>query len=159
MKLSFNKVSLLLMLLLASLALGSLGCAGARHAQYKNRYILSQVEDYVYTAEFARVWAEARALLFTHGYQVRDSGGGYVIETEWGRVGSNARRRYLVAGYVNNDGTSTVRFNFHEDSDGYATSGRDYNLEKELIRRVEPQSWATIQQNAQAYADANTQTK
>jgi len=157
MKLPFNKTSLPLLLLLAFLVLGSFGCAAARHAQLKDQYILAQVENYAFTEDFARVWAEARALLFTHGYQVRDSGGGYVIETEWARV-YDARRRYLVAGYVNSDGTTTVKFNFHEEEPGYATiSGRDYSMEKELIRRVEPQSWATILNNAQIYADTNTQ--
>ncbi|MFA5623857.1 MAG: hypothetical protein WC966_02210 [Bradymonadales bacterium] len=146
-----------LFLFALALSLSAVSCAGMQRQSMINSYVNSHVESYEYNVEFSRLWAEARALLFNRGYQVRDSGNGYVVETEWSHTTSGNQRRYLVTGYRLSDTTSKIKFDYNEnDSYGsFYSSGRDLQIEGELIQRLEPQRWNEIQAQAAAYADAN----
>lgn len=150
--------SILLLVLGLVLALALSACASMQRQSLINSYVDQQITAYEYSTNFAQLWAEARSLLFNRGYQVRDSGNGYVVETEW--VGTNAGylRRYLVTGYPLENGRSRIQFDYNErsnDSNSYSRSGRDLEIEAELIQRLEPQSWQNINSQAVAYADAN----
>lgn len=136
------------------------GCgANYNRAALKDRYISEQVNSFVFHTNFERVWAEARSLLFIQGYQVRDSGNGYTVETELVRTQYGDMRRYLVTGYPNQDGTSTVRFNYFEEGPSdinnmpRTESGRDLVLETELIKSLEPNVWSKIVSDAEVYAN------
>ena len=145
---------------LAVLMCFAMGCASLRHATYKEEYITGQIQDYVYTSDnFSEVWSKARQLLFESGYQVRDSGGGYNVETEWAWVGDNERRRYLVSTYaVNNNTGYVVHFDYVDETDNggsypYTKSGRDYVMEFELLKRANYAQWKQIDSAAESYAD------
>ena len=90
---------------------------------------------------------------------MRDSGGGYNVETEWGWVGENERRRYLVSTYaVNNNTGYVVHFDYVNEKDNpgsypYTKNGRDYNMEFELLKRVDYAQWSSINNAAESYAD------
>ena len=154
-----KRVTLLIPLLL--FVIGILGCAALKHSYYKGQYIESQVQSYTYTTDFDYVWQQARALLFQKGYPVI----GYdrrskTMETDWVRVDNkeNTFRRYLVSGYRASDGSNTVHFDYYEETHnpGYrpaSQTGRDYQLEYQLIHIVEPSKWAEIEQNALEFAE------
>lgn len=161
MKKVFKQLPLLaaLVFLLFTFGCGTIG--NNNHAILKDRYISEQVNNYVFQTNFERVWAEARSLLFVKGYQVRDSGNGYTVETESVRTQNGSLRRYFVTGYPNQDGSSTVRFNYFEesaptfDSAPRTKSGRDLLLETELIKSLEPNVWTKILNDAEVYATQN----
>lgn len=147
-----------LMLLLCA----SLGCTSMKKAYYRDQYIGGQMQSYSHTTDFTRLWSEARTMLFEAGYAVRDSGNGYNVETEWGRVDNNTMRRYLLVGYVNEDGTSSIQFNYVEETRNEGVrptqkSSRDYEMEFELLRRVNYNQWLEIERAADNYANAKVQ--
>ena len=136
----------------------TLGCAGMYRAGYRNEYIRSQMQGFVHTADFTALWTTARTMLFEAGYMVRDSGNGYNVETEWARTDVDTMRRYLLVGYTNPDGTGSIQFNYVEQRsrDGAYPSqrtGRDYDMEYELLRRVDLSKWQQIEMDATDYAN------
>ena len=153
---SILNILLVLALILCSFAMG---CASMKHASYKESYINQQMSGYSYHTDINNLWSAARALLFSYGYRGRGPMNGYQMETDWGMTNmENTFRRYLVTGYKNNDGTSSIHFDYYEETryEGqapYATSGRDYAMEYELLRRVDSQGWRAIEDAAEAYAD------
>lgn len=161
MKKVFKQLPLLAALVFLLFASGCGMFSSSNHALLKDKYISEQVNSYVFQTSFERVWAEARSLLFVKGYQVRDSGNGYTVETELVRTQNGSMRRYLVTGYPNQDGSSTVRFNYFEesaptfDNAPRTQSGRDLILETELIKNLEPNVWTQIINDAELYATQN----
>lgn len=158
------KARFLWMCLLLFVMCAAGGCASMRYTAYHDEYITSQMKSYTFTTDFARVWATARQLLFSAGYVVRDSGNGYTVETEWGAISETTVRRYLVTGYVNPDKTSTVHFDYVDQSQGmgtapYMSSQRDYVMEYELVKRVENDRWQEIERAAKAYANQKSASK
>ncbi len=136
----------------------TMGCASLRHAGYRDQYISAQLQDYVYTTNFAEAWGKARVLLFESGYQVRDSGNGYNVETEWGWTSDNERRRYLVSAYAVNNNGYVIHFDYvnetiNSGTSPYVKSGRDYDMEYELLKRVNFNQWRQIESDATRYAD------
>lgn len=148
--------SILLLILVSCTLL--MGCSTLRHASYKENYIHQQLDSYTYNTSIDNLWSAARSLLFQKGFYVRGGGRGYVMETEWGVYDTNnTYRRYLVTGYYYNDGSSAIHFDYYEEThpDGfspYASSGRDYDMEYELLRRVDSQAWSNLERAAEAYA-------
>ena len=133
-------------------------CAATKRAYYKDQYIDSQVESYTYTTDYQRVWQEARQILFHRGYRVIPSADPSTIETDWAAVSDSTYRRYLVTGYNYGDGRSTVHFDYYQETRnaGYSphtTSGRDYEMEYELIKAVEYNQWSKIETSAEQYAN------
>lgn len=140
----------------------SLGCTSIKKAYYKDEYISSQMQNYSHTTNFIKLWSEARTILFESGFIVRDSGNGYNVETEWGHINDYTRRRYLLVGYTNSDGTGSIQFNYVEETrhEGVRPSqenGRDYEMEYELLRRVDYNKWTEIDRAADNYANAKVQ--
>ena len=137
----------LLMLAALAFSIPAFSACSPSESYYRDQYVQQQMESYVYHTDFNYVWTEARALLFQYGYQVRGDASTTIIETEWART-STGLRRYMVAGYVMEDGSSTVHFDYYEETDNgpdvqpYTTTGRDYRLEYELVRRVESSKYA-----------------
>ncbi len=159
MKLSVKHLLLAVVLILFC---ASLGCSSIKKAYYKDQYISGQMSSYAYTADFNRLWNEARTLLFESGYMVRDSGNGYNVETEWGWIDNNTKRRYLLNGYTNADGTSSIQFNYVEEtynpgSTPYQETGRDYTMEYRLLQRVDYNKWVEVENAADVYANSKVQ--
>lgn len=133
-------------------------CTESKRAYYKDQYINQQVDPYIYSTDFQRVWQEARSLLFHNGYQVKPGADPAIIETEMGIVSDNTYRRYLVTGYDYGDGRSTVHFDYYQETrnPGYnpsTSTGRDYNMEYQLIKIVENAQWNEIERAATQYAN------
>ena len=152
------RVILVLGLLVGFLSVLS-ACSGSKHAYYKDQYITSQVDPYVYSTDYQRVWQEARSILFHHGFRVIPGADPSTIETDWALVSDNTYRRYLVTGYNYGDGRSTVHFDYYQETRNpgyspYTTSGRDYDMEYQLIKAVELSQWNQIEVSAQQFADA-----
>ena len=144
------------------LTFGLSGCASMIYSSNYDSYITNQMMTYRYsTSEFDQVWTTARQLLFKQGFQVRDSGNGYNVETEWGDTG-NAYRRYLLTGYTNTAGEAWVEFLYYEETyehhgvNSSSRSARDYQMEAEVLRQVRPDEWARISGEADAYAKSKS---
>ena len=147
-----------LLLLMTLMTLGLAGCASFIYTSNYDSYITQQMKTYRYsTSEFDRVWTVARQLLFKQGFQVRDSGNGYNVETEWGDT-CNGLRRYLLTGYTNTAGEAWIEFLYYEQTyenhgvNASSNSGRDYQMEAEVLRQVSPNEWTRISNEADAYA-------
>ena len=146
-----------LIAILALSAATTMGCASMRYASAKDSYITKQVQSYTFSSDINNVMAQAKALLYSSGYAVRPSMNPYSIETEWGIVEEHTMRQYLVTATAVGNGT-TIRFDYVENTHnpGYKPAtqrGRDYVMEYELIKRLEPDKWSAIEQAAVAYAN------
>ena len=155
-----RKMSIYTILFALAVALCSLsmGCAALRQASYKEDYIHQQMQNYAYHTSMDNLWSAARTLLFKHGYYVREGRHGYQMETDWA-IGdrSTVLRRYLVTGYQNADGSNSIHFDYYEEIQNpgnppYTRSDRDYELEYELLRMIDSQSWAQVENAAESYA-------
>ncbi len=160
-----KKLYVLLASLMTALVLGMAGCASMAYTTNYDSYITSQLKTYKYKAdEFPQVWTAARQLLFKQGFQVRDSGGGYNVETEWADTG-RAWRRYLLTGYTTANGEAWVEFLYYEETYEHhgmnvsARSERDYQMEAEVLKTVKPAEWTRISNAADVYAKSKTQSK
>lgn len=139
---------------LVAVVLQVMGCGALRAASARQDYINSRTQDYVYNRSIDQVWSVARQMLFEQGYAVRDTGegGSFSAETEWKQEGKE-RSRYLLTGMRVDDGHSRVQFTRAEETqrggnwenDG---SNRDFNVEFELIKRVEPDAAQQIESEA-----------
>ena len=143
---------------LAILALIFIVGCGTSRAYYKDQYITSQVDPYVYSMDFHYVWQTARSMLFKYGYRVIPGPDPVTIETDWAMIDEDTYRRYLVSGHDFGDGRCTVHFDYYEETRNpgyspYVTSGRDYKMEYDLIRAVESQRWNEIESGSERYAD------
>ncbi len=131
----------------------SFGCAHFQAAGEKNRVIQLEMDRYRYAQPCDQVFPELRQALFQEGYQVRDSAdGGMTVETEWARNNTDRDRRYLAQGIVTEDSGCKIRVTFVErypDTD-HQQSGRDYDMEMIILRRVNPADHAEVMRKAEA---------
>jgi len=160
-----KSLRLFFVMLMTALVLGLSGCASMIYTTNYDSYVTSQLKTYKYSAsEFPQVWTTARQLLFKQGFQVRDSGDGYSVETEWADTGS-AWRRYLLTGYKTASGEAWVEFLYYEESYQHhgvnptSKSERDYQMEAEVLKIVKPAEWSRISNEADAYATAKAASK
>ena len=148
----------LLILLALVFAVPMFAACSPSESYYKDQYVRQQLENYVFHTDFNYVWKEARTLLFQDGYQIRGNAEDHIMETEWRQLSSGQFRRYMVSGYEFEDGSSTVHFDYYEESQGSpdvrptSKASRDYTLEYELVRRVETQNYSSIDSAATQYA-------
>ena len=151
---------------LVALVFAVSGCTALRQNAARQRYIHTQLEDMKYARPLSEVWPNVRQILFERGYQVRDSShhrGAYAVETEelWTYSGaSGTGTRYLVQGVTLEDGSSKVIFTRQQTSSfegriGSTQSSRDFDLEWELLQRVNPSYASEIDYNAEAWARQN----
>jgi hypothetical protein len=119
----------------------------------RNDYIYGEMNGFTHNQPLEQVWAAARVLLFESGFQTRDAGGGYYLETEWSsEPNSKIRYRYMLTGVAQGTGCTVYFTKDTENSSGSASTGRDYAMEWELVKRVDPQRAAKISSDAEAYA-------
>lgn len=148
-----NRLTQNLLILVALLVFAfTTGCTAMQRNAARKQYIYDQLHNYKYQAELDSVWPQAREMLFERGYQTRDSGGGYNVETEWAIEGDR-RHRYLLTGLK---GPGTAEIHFMKDSEavgGSVETGRDYEIELLLVKRIEPQRAAQIEAEAEAHAN------
>jgi uncharacterized lipoprotein len=130
----------------------ALGCAYFQAAGEKNRVIQLEMDRYRYAQACQQVFPELRQALFEEGFQVRDSAdGGMTVETEWARTNSDRDKRYLAQGIATDEGGCKIRVSFEQiSSSGNRSSGRDYDMEMSILRRVNPDDHAEIMRKADA---------
>lgn len=141
------------------IGMGAMGCSSLQYSFARRQYISSQIEDYRYTVDSNVLWRQAYALLLESGYRVV-SVNPYRMETDWRWTSEKDARRYFVTRTENMDGTTSIRFMYEEHTEGFSniSSGRDYyDMEYTLLRRMEHDSWAQIEEAANAYASSQVQ--
>ena len=142
---------------LLSLSLFAAGCASLRAASARHEYIESQTKEYVYTQPLTTVWPQARQMLFTEGFEVKDTDASNA-ETEWKESGKE-RRRYLLSGIAVDDKSCRVQFTRAEEQktkDGKWESldtDRDLGMEYKLIQKVDPDRAHGIEAEADAQGE------
>ena len=146
---------------LSGLLLSTLtGCASVRAGNARSAYLQRATLGYMYHSPCANLWPQARALLFERGYEVRDTGeaGMFTLETLELRDkgGSEASHsRYLVQALQPSPSQCQIHFTLnhtaHQKGQSPSTStGRDSNIELQLIDRVEPDFGNRIHIEAEA---------
>jgi len=123
------------------------GCTAMRRNAARTAY------GFVHHQPVERIWPELRQMLFEEGYQTRDSDGTWTLETEW-LPDSHGRARVLATGTpLGPDRTQIeiTRMTQQLNSD-IATTDRAYDLEWELVQRVDPQAAAEISADAEKHA-------
>jgi hypothetical protein len=135
-----------------SLSLFAAGCASLRAASARHEYIEKQTKDYVYAQPLGTVWPQARQMLFTEGFEVKDTDASNA-ETEWKESGKE-RVRYLLSGIAVDDATCRVQFTRAEEQktkdgkwEGLDTD-RDLGMEYKLIQKVDPDRAKGIESEA-----------
>ena len=137
-----------------------LGCASIRHANAKDHYITSQMQTFAFNTDCNNVMAGAKQLLFRNGYHVRGFKATNSMETDWAMIDERTQRQYLITTLTNTNGSCSVQFDYVDETH-YPTAmpvsqiGRDYVMEYELIKQLEPDTWRKINDDAEAYADAH----
>ncbi|MBO4351203.1 MAG: hypothetical protein J6A01_09700 [Proteobacteria bacterium] len=143
----------------------SLGCAGLSQMS-RVSYVMMTMADYKYTAESSSLVTNAKKLLIQNGYDVRDvndfiyegsnwAGGdlGFKVYrnlvTEW-RGSGNDKRRYFLYTNVFSNGKHSAYFYYEtpategkvisKTANGI-TGERDYDLEYQLLKSVDPDAW------------------
>lgn len=130
------------------------GCAALRASGARSKHIDAQTRDYVYQQPLNKVWPQARQLLFSEGFSVKDTDS-TTAETEWKKVG-DSRERYLLSGIEVDEGTCRVQFTLDEQyksSDGGwgdSRTKRDIDLEWKLLKQVDPEAARKIESEADA---------
>jgi len=126
-----------------------------RGAAARRKHIEDATHGHVYNRPVGHVWGQARQLLFERGYTVRDTGegGSYQAETEWKQEGQDRRVRYLLSGLPAGDEKAQVQFTRSEEQRDKGSwmsldTGRDLDMEYELIKRVEPEQASVIEADA-----------
>jgi hypothetical protein len=125
-----------------SLSLCVAGCASLRAASARHDYIEGQTREYVYAQPLPTVWPQARQMLFTEGFEVKDTDTSNA-ETEWKESGKE-RVRYLLSGIAVDDNSCRVQFTRAEEQktkDGkweHLDTDRDLGMEYKLIKKVDP---------------------
>ncbi len=123
------------------------GCAAMRAAQAKNDYLKAQTQNLVIAQPLEQVWPSVQRVVFAHGYQLKQTSslGAFSMETESKYESSNTgsvAKRYLIQGFTAEGGSRVTFTYFAERSSNTGTStdsGRDWKLEYELLKIVDPQ--------------------
>lgn len=114
-----------------------------------------ELDGWIYDTSIEVVWPRLRAYVFEQGYQasVTTEPGMYLLETAERRQGDTGSR-LMATGEVFADGRCRVRI--HVQSINYASKtpawsgSRSVWMERELIKRVEPERWQAVQDAATA---------
>lgn len=129
------------------------GCASMRAASARSNYIHNATEAHVYQNTCDQIWPQARQLLFNEGFEVKNTGegGGMTLETEWKYRQGDAPIRYLVQSVEPSPGQCQVMFsmNIRETAERSASTGRDLDIEWELLQQADPAAAAQISQEAE----------
>lgn len=131
------------------LVAGTSGCAALRGQRARTQHIRMRTETLVYNQPIQAVWPQAQAMLFERGLATKatDSGGAYVLETEWAQESGKGGRmvRYLVQGAALSESTCQVHFTrMQQDKDGAVATGRDLDMEWMLIQRADATTASAI---------------
>lgn len=152
MKLRLSHIAYTLVIVLG---ISSLACAGMQRASDRQRFIERELTKHVYTQPLENVMPHARKLLFTQGFQVRDTSAN-TLETEYLQNG-NYEDRYLVTASKANGGWKVeVILDRLNQRSGRAQSERDFDIEWELLKRADPRAAQRIDREADAYADSKS---
>lgn len=141
-------------LLLTALVVAT-GCAALRAGAAKSSYIEDQTRHHVYGQPIAQVWPGVRQLLFERGYEARDNdvAGSFAVETAPSfSPDGKTRLDYLVLGTKISEASCRVEFTKREAGPTSTTSHRDLDLEWLLLQRIDPQSAARIESEANQVA-------
>lgn len=136
-------------LCLSLLFVWTLGCVQAPpHVQHAR----ANAKAHTYDVPLEEVWPFALQLLGERGYIVEKNeshgdGARFSAETGWARAGS-AQLRIIVLGKSFADNSCQVSFTRQERYVGQAgaSMNRDLDLEWELVRLVDPEAAAAIQE-------------
>ena len=140
------------LILVGACSLG--GCAAMRAAGAKHEYIEQKVQSHTYDKPLSVVWPQARQLLFSEGFEVKDTDASNA-ETEWKYEGSY-RKRYLVSGIAVGKNKCQVQFTKSESQKKSGggwydpDTARDLGLEWDLLKKVSPDRASKIEAEAEA---------
>jgi hypothetical protein len=171
MNLSMSRRAATVLLVVASLALTTAGCAGRR----REAFLHDKARDHVYRKPVAEVFPQALALVKEKGFSFRAGKEGFEASTEWLMQGAPSSlgttyARYLVRGVQKGPGQCSVEIwkQLSNESRGADnTTGRpnevteapprpdtgnfnrDMELEWELIQRVDNESASALKAQAE----------
>jgi hypothetical protein len=146
------------------------GCAGMRAAQARQSSLQNAMNNNMMTAAPDQVLAMARLVLVERGFAPKDVGQG-VLETDpkssssssWSKGGSSSYEswKYVVTAMVVGNGTKLVVMRNSQSSNSGMTSSssnsksvRDYEMELEILRRIDPASASRIESDADRAGEA-----
>ncbi len=143
------------------------GCAAMRAARARQDSLRASMSNLSLAAPPDQVLNAVRVVLVERGFAPKDVGLG-VVETDWkyssssNNTGSSSESwKYVVTAIQLGEGTKlTVMKNSQASqasTTGYAsspTSARDYELELEVLRKVDPATADKIESDAAANAEA-----
>ena len=166
-----TKLKVILFCLLLGVA--ALGCSTLSQLSHIS-YTTMTMADYRYTAETSNLISNAKKLLSQNGYNVRDVSdfmaegsnwaGGELsfkiyryLTTEWFGSGNAKRRYFLYINEFSNGKHSAYLFYETPETEGKVisqtsngiTGERDYDMEYQLLRAVDPDAWASKEQSRQ----------
>jgi len=137
--------------LLAALVATTAGCAWFIASEARTSFIEDATRQHVYEQPISQVWTGIRQLLFERGFEARDSdvAGSFAVETA-PKIGYDGKTQcdYLLLGTKISEASCKVEFTKRETGPTGTTSHRDLDLEWDLLQRVDPQSAARIQSEA-----------
>jgi len=137
--------------LLTALVAAAAGCAALRAGAAKSSYIEDQTRHHVYDQPIAQIWTGVRQLLFERGFEATDSdvAGSFATETApHVSYDGKTREDYLLLGTKISEASCRVEFTKRETGPTGTTSQRDLDLEWLLLQRVDPESAARIESEA-----------
>jgi hypothetical protein len=126
------------------------GCAALKEAAAKQQRLDEKTRAYVHQKPLAEVWPEARKLLFEAGFEVKDQErSDYLAMETLPKLTGEGSEKYLVQGIKVDEGSKcrvefTKLSNWHKQT----SSDRDFDMEYELIKRLDPSAAAKIKSEA-----------
>lgn len=142
-------------------------CAGMRAQRARHAYLKESLSDRTLAATPEELLAQTRMVLVEQGFVPHDVSPG-MIETDWkqqstsGSAGaSSAGWKYVATALATPQGTRLVIMrngqNYHSGSAGassHSTSDRDFNLELQILKRIDAAAGSQIEAEAEARAQA-----
>lgn len=171
MNLSMSRRAATALLVVASLALSTAGCAGRR----RESFLHDKAREHIYRKPVAEVFPQAIALIKEKGFSFRTGKEGFEASTEWLMQGAPSSlgttyARYLVRGIQKGPGQCSIELwkqlsnesRGADNTDGRPTEvteaaprtdsgnfNRDEELEWQLIQRVDSESAAALKAQAE----------
>jgi hypothetical protein len=147
------KLSRLIVIATLTAGLATLtGCAAMRASGARHEHIEKETESYTYDKPLSVVWPQARQLLFTEGFEVKDTDASNA-ETSW-KSADGYRSRYLLSGIAIDDTHCQVQFTKAEEQKNEkggwyeADIERDLGMEWKLIQKAAPDNAKKIKADA-----------
>lgn len=142
------------------------GCAAARAAAARKQSLQGSLTNHVLVVPPEQTLQMARLVLVEQGFAPKDNGSG-VLETDFKYSSSSSAHgsssqawRYVVTAVPMGQGTKLVAMKSSENSsgtvNGYSStsdSTRDFELELEILRRLEPERATQYSDEADARAE------